>query len=66
MTPDFPAATHPGSSMAETGFARQGDAMQMLRDVTLFPTRPAQAITPRGPTLPAPPFPHTVRLAMPR
>jgi hypothetical protein len=52
--------------MAETGFAPQGDAMQTLRDVTLFPNQDALAMTPRVATLPAPPLPHTAYLATAR
>ncbi len=40
--------------------------MQTLRDVTLFPNQHALAKTPRGATLPAPPFPHMACLAMPK
>lgn len=40
--------------------------MQTRRDVTLFPNQVALAMTPRDATLPAPPFPHTACLALPR
>jgi hypothetical protein len=40
--------------------------MQTLRDVTLFPNQHALANTPRVVTLPAPPYPHTACLALPR